>query len=196
VRTHCFKGRIGIHELLQVNDELRELITRRAPEHEIRRAARAAGMRTLVEDGIAKAAQGLTTLEAVLKIVAADDMSVADDEVGLPPCTMISRPEKTRHPSSTKSVRWFLSSWSRRSKGKSQILIVEDDRTITTVVRYFLELEGFGVVVAKDDLPGLENGEAGVAAGHRDRSKHAWDGWGWIWSRALRADPRTVTSRF
>src|SRR4029077_6500274 len=73
-----FKGRMGIHELLQVTDELRELIARRAPEHEIRIAARAGGMRTLLEDGIAKAAQGLTTLEAVLKVAAPDDAPVAE----------------------------------------------------------------------------------------------------------------------
>src|ERR1700680_2872623 len=69
-----YKGRLAIHDVLAGHEQLRELITRRAPEHEIRRAARTAGMRTLVEDGIAKAAQGLTTLEAVLKVVAADDV--------------------------------------------------------------------------------------------------------------------------
>src|ERR1700722_9565894 len=74
-----FKGRLAIHELLVVNDELRELISRRAPEHEIRRAARAAGMRTLIEDGITKAAQGLTTLAAVLKVVKRDDAAVNDE---------------------------------------------------------------------------------------------------------------------
>jgi two-component system alkaline phosphatase synthesis response regulator PhoP len=36
------------------------------------------------------------------------------------------------------------------------VLIVEDDRIVTTVVKYFLELEGFEVVLAKDGLIGLE----------------------------------------
>src|ERR1700676_1455496 len=75
-----FKGRIAVHELLQVNDELRALITRRAPEHEIRRAARASGMHTLIEDGILKAAQGLTTLEAVVRVVSSDDATVLKEE--------------------------------------------------------------------------------------------------------------------
>jgi type II secretory ATPase GspE/PulE/Tfp pilus assembly ATPase PilB-like protein len=48
---------------MYVTDELRELILRRASEDELREAARRAGMRTLMEDGIAKAAQGLTTLK-------------------------------------------------------------------------------------------------------------------------------------
>ena len=68
-----YKGRVAIHELLLVNNELRDLIGRRASEHEMRRAARAGGMRTMLEDGIAKAAQGLTTLEALLDSVAPEE---------------------------------------------------------------------------------------------------------------------------
>jgi len=129
-----FKGRIGIHELLRVTDELRELITRRAPEHEIRIAARAAGMRTLLEEGIAKAAQGLTTLAAVLQVAAPDDLPVDES-------AQESNPPHTEVPCET---------------GKARVLIVEDDRIVTTVVKYFLELEGFEVVLAKNGLIGLE----------------------------------------
>jgi type IV pilus assembly protein PilB len=149
-----FKGRIAVHELLQVNDELRELITRRAPEHEIRRAARAGGMRTLVEDGIAKAAQGFTTLEAILKVVAPDDMSVADDEAGnraVPGGVSLQKDTAQQsHPVAPESPGTIA------LKEKSLVLIVEDDRTITTVVKYFLEMEGFEVLVAGDGLIGLE----------------------------------------
>src|ERR1700730_7339037 len=68
-----YAGRLAIHEVLTVTDEVRELISQRAPEHAIRKAARNAGMRTLLEDGILKAAQGLTTLEAVVRVVSSDD---------------------------------------------------------------------------------------------------------------------------
>src|SRR3984893_17858141 len=74
------KGRIAIHELLVVNDEVRELISHRASEHAIRRAARNAGMRTLLEDGILKAAQGLTTLEDVVRVVAMDGSTAHKEE--------------------------------------------------------------------------------------------------------------------
>ena len=151
-----FKGRIGIHEMLQVTDELRALISRRAPEHEIRRAARGAGMRTLVEDGIAKAAQGLTTLEAILTVIAPDDASVGTDEAGndalhntgSSPKNKTTDAEKFRPPE-------FESPRTKESKEKARVLIVEDDRTITSVVKYFLELEGFEVSLAKDGLSGL-----------------------------------------
>src|SRR5205807_2598714 len=56
-------------EILEVTDEVRQLIVARAADYEIRKVARRAGMRTLLEDGIAKAAQGLTTIDEVLRVV-------------------------------------------------------------------------------------------------------------------------------
>jgi DNA-binding response OmpR family regulator len=41
-------------------------------------------------------------------------------------------------------------------KSKPRVLVVEDDGTISVVVKYFLELEGFEVLIAKEGLPGLE----------------------------------------
>lgn len=62
-----YRGRIGIYELLTVTPELTPLILERADAGTIRRAARAQGMRTMVEDGIRKAIRGLTTLEEVAR---------------------------------------------------------------------------------------------------------------------------------
>ena len=63
-----YQGRIGIFELLQMSDALKSLIASKAPAHAIREAARQAGMRTLREDGMSKAAVGVTTLEEVLRV--------------------------------------------------------------------------------------------------------------------------------
>jgi len=151
-----FKGRLAIHELLVVNDELRELISRRAPEHEIRRAARAAGMRTLLEDGITKAAQGLTTLEAVLKVVKRDDAAADDEPEDLVPGDHAQASEEkvevsVKTPPSAVEIKAV-----EGSEKKERVLIVEDDRTITSVVKYFLELEGYEVIVAENGLLGFE----------------------------------------
>lgn len=62
-----YRGRIGIYELLTITPELTPLILERADAGAIRRAARAQGMRTMVEDGIRKAIRGLTTLEEVAR---------------------------------------------------------------------------------------------------------------------------------
>jgi type IV pilus assembly protein PilB len=62
-----FKGRQGIFEILEMNAELRELAFARAQASEIRKAAKAGGMRTLLEDGRQKIFKGITTPEEVSK---------------------------------------------------------------------------------------------------------------------------------
>jgi type IV pilus assembly protein PilB len=64
-----YKGRIGIFQLLIMNDELESLAARNAHREEIERGAAAAGMRSLWDDGIAKAAAGLTSLEELARVV-------------------------------------------------------------------------------------------------------------------------------
>ena len=64
-----FKGRTGIYELMQINEELQELIVRRAPVTEVKEAARANGMMTLQEDGFRKCKDGHTTVEEVMRVV-------------------------------------------------------------------------------------------------------------------------------
>jgi type IV pilus assembly protein PilB len=153
------KGRIAIHELLPVNDEVRELISRRASEHAIRKAARNAGMRTLLEDGILKAAKGLTTLEDVVRLVAADDAASHKEEATKPEVTSSSagvareaelEPDEARPPVESEVGK------AGQTQGKERVLVVEDSTTIASVVKYFLELEGFEVFVAKDGNLGLE----------------------------------------
>jgi type IV pilus assembly protein PilB len=61
-----YRGRKGIFEMLKMNGSIRDMTFNREPTQAIRRQARLLGMRTLLEDGIAKAIAGLTTLEEVL----------------------------------------------------------------------------------------------------------------------------------
>ena len=60
-----YRGRVPIHELLVVSDRLKELIQGRARTAELLVCARDNGMRTLLQDGIQKVAQGLTTYQEV-----------------------------------------------------------------------------------------------------------------------------------
>jgi type IV pilus assembly protein PilB len=64
-----YKGRIGIFQLLTMNDELESLAAANAHRDEIERSAAAGGMRSLWDDGIAKAAAGLTSLEELARVV-------------------------------------------------------------------------------------------------------------------------------
>jgi type IV pilus assembly protein PilB len=63
------RGRIGIYEMMLLNEEIAELIVRRAPLPDIREAGRANGMKTLKEDGLRKVLAGITTPEEVRRVV-------------------------------------------------------------------------------------------------------------------------------
>lgn len=67
-----YRGRQGIFEMLEMNNELRELAFHRAPTNELRRAARAGGMRTLLEDGKLKILRGITTADELSRITQAE----------------------------------------------------------------------------------------------------------------------------
>ena len=64
-----YKGRVGIHEVLRMTSTIRELIMKGATSGEIEIQAKKEGMTTMLEDGIFVAAQGLTTIEEVLRVV-------------------------------------------------------------------------------------------------------------------------------
>ena len=63
-----FRGRIGIHEILEIDDAIRNLIMKRANASEIKEAAVKKGMTTMLEDGLEKASRGLTTIEEILRV--------------------------------------------------------------------------------------------------------------------------------
>ena len=63
-----YRGRIGIFQLLLMNEALAELAVRRASRDEVEREAMAAGMRTLWDDGIAKVQAGLTSIEELTRV--------------------------------------------------------------------------------------------------------------------------------
>jgi len=66
-----FQGRVGLFELLEVSDSLRELVVARANLTTIRERAMQEGMRGLRDDGCAKVREGLTTITEVLRVVEA-----------------------------------------------------------------------------------------------------------------------------
>jgi type IV pilus assembly protein PilB len=65
-----YKGRVGVFQLLVMNDELEQLTARGATRDEIEEAAMRTGMRSIWDDGIDKVMQGLTTVEELARVVA------------------------------------------------------------------------------------------------------------------------------
>ena len=66
--THTgYKGRVGLYEVLEVDEEIRELILSGASSHELRQRAIANGMVTLRGSGLQKIRDGMTTIEEVVR---------------------------------------------------------------------------------------------------------------------------------
>ena len=64
-----YKGRTAIYEILVIDDEIRELIINKVPAGEIAKLAKKKGYRSLLEAGVDKIKQGLTTPEEVIRVV-------------------------------------------------------------------------------------------------------------------------------
>ena len=66
------RGRLPVFEVLAIDDEIRTLVSRRAPLEAITAAARRRGMGSLREDALAKARAGLTSLQEVTRVTGDD----------------------------------------------------------------------------------------------------------------------------
>lgn len=80
-RGSGYTGRLGIYELLVVNEELRPLILNRSAASTIAQKAVAQGMRTLRHDGWKKVREGITTVEEVLRVTQTEEhQSLVEDQ--------------------------------------------------------------------------------------------------------------------
>jgi type IV pilus assembly protein PilB len=92
-RNTGYSGRVGVHELMLVSDELRDAIVAGGSVMELRKIGASYGMVTLRHDGFRKVREGLTSVEEVIQIAGdiggANDKkppgSVRDSTLGLPP---------------------------------------------------------------------------------------------------------------
>ena len=64
-----YRGRIGIFEILEINNDIRDAIVRKANANEIKEIAVKNGMTTMIEDGLQKALAGITTIEEILRVI-------------------------------------------------------------------------------------------------------------------------------
>jgi type IV pilus assembly protein PilB len=64
-----YRGRVGLYELMEITDEIRELIVEKRPAESIAAAATAQGMRRLRDDGLAKVRSGRTSMAELLRVL-------------------------------------------------------------------------------------------------------------------------------
>ena len=70
-----YKGRIAIHEVLTISQEIRDAIANGIPKEELRKLVYTSDTKTLLQDGLIKVLNGLTTIEEILRVVELDDES-------------------------------------------------------------------------------------------------------------------------
>ena len=63
-----YRGRIGVFQLMTMDEDLQTLAAHKASREEIERCAMGNGMRTLWDDGLAKVAAGLTSVEELARV--------------------------------------------------------------------------------------------------------------------------------
>jgi general secretion pathway protein E len=71
-RNTGYRGRSAVHELMIVDDEIRELVMKKADAAAIRRACTAKGMKILRQDGAERVMAGQTTIEELLRVTQED----------------------------------------------------------------------------------------------------------------------------
>jgi type IV pilus assembly protein PilB len=68
-----FQGRFGIYEVMEVTSELRRMVHKAAPSHELRHEFKRQGGRTLREEGVLRSLDGMSSLEEVLRVTHSED---------------------------------------------------------------------------------------------------------------------------
>ncbi|MFH1379195.1 MAG: ATPase, T2SS/T4P/T4SS family [bacterium] len=121
--------RTAIFEILKLDEKMRSLITKKASEDELLKEARMHGMKLLVESGMEKLAQGITTLEEVA--------SVADIAEGA---------QAVMHNAKD----------NRSNTGKKRILIADDEKDLLTILEKRLCNAGYNVIKAYNGKMAVE----------------------------------------
>ncbi len=74
-----FQSRFGVYEVMEVTPELRRMVHRACPSHELRAEFRKWGGRTLREEGVAAALDGMSSLEEVLRVTTNEDADAHEE---------------------------------------------------------------------------------------------------------------------
>ncbi len=142
-----YKGRCGVHETLYVNDRVREAIAHEASDQELMQVCREEGMYTLYEDGMNKVLAGITSIKEVQRLATPpEDFTFRDriDEDGL--LMSLGQAAQARDLKQVKSDD---------EQGVDTILIIDDSKSIRSLVRFILQAEKHDVIEADDGRKGL-----------------------------------------
>lgn len=143
-----YKGRVGVHEVLYVSDRISDLISREATNRDLAIAAREEHMFSLFEDGINKALMGITSMDEVLRNslpLEEFNLSARLNEDG----SLMSLGDEMAAAAAAQSSK-------KTSSDQKTILVVDDSKSIRSLVRFVLQSEGYDVIEAEDGQQGWE----------------------------------------
>jgi type IV pilus assembly protein PilB len=100
-----FAGRMAVHEMLPMNNTVRELIVRKASEYEIQSAMKAQGMRFLLEQGMEKVREGSTAISELFRVLQLDEQEGLSKSQRCPSCKAAIEPEFSVCPNCLTSLK-------------------------------------------------------------------------------------------
>jgi len=143
-----YKGRLGVHEVLYVNDRMREMISRASSDRELMQAAREDGMFCLFEDGMNKALQGITSIVEVVRNSTPPEDFVLSSRLN-DNGSLMSLGEAVQKRDEARAT-------ASEDSGKQTVLIVDDSKSIRSLVKFVLQSEGLEVLEAEDGQQGWD----------------------------------------
>ncbi|MDQ6998166.1 MAG: ATPase, T2SS/T4P/T4SS family [Mariprofundus sp.] len=143
---HCmnvgYKGRLGIHEVLYVNDQMRTLISRGATDRELMQAAREDHMLTLFEDGLSKALAGQTSLQEVIR--------ASNIPEGYKLSEHLNADQQLMSYGEVQRLRDEVNARDTVTTEQKTILVVDDSSSVRNLVEFVLDADGYKILQAED----------------------------------------------
>ena len=146
-----YHGQIGVYELLVQNDALREAIAQRPAKQELKRIARSAGINTMLEDGLEKIQQGMTTIEEIARVCLIEP--VEPDELQ----------ENTFHGTCQECLSRLEKAWkfcpfcgASSSEGPQASPLLSQNADVAIPVQPGLDATSIRILTADDEPPVLE----------------------------------------
>ncbi|PIE32139.1 type II secretion system protein GspE [candidate division KSB3 bacterium] len=170
-----YHGQIGLYELLVQNDTLRDTIARRPTKQTLKRIARSAGLQTMLEDGLEKIRQGITTIEEVVRVCPVEQVKPNDHQNTLSQITCqkcqavlaqewkfcpfcgvsLSDSAQTTSPK-PQSLESEVLEQSELEQKSIQILTADDESSVLEMLETLLQQKGYQVIQAENGEESLQ----------------------------------------
>ncbi|MCP4403539.1 MAG: Flp pilus assembly complex ATPase component [bacterium] len=195
-----YYGRTGVHEIFVPDERLREDIASGTTRHKLKRLALESGMQTILENGVEKVLQGLTTVEEILRVCPIDQMVSKKVSEPVEPESVQARnasknsaaaqngsaadtsnSESCHQCEATLQAEWLMCPFCGTLKTdltkvpsssvpsdesspkqvdvpklKERIVVAEDDQDARMMIKFFLQQQGYQVILAVDGEEALE----------------------------------------